>query len=326
MLESVGLGRRAHDVYRALLLKPDSGLDEIAREAGLSPEETRDALDRLTDLSLLHSVEGSAHFIPANPEVGIYPLLERRTAELDEQRASLSRDRAAVASLAAEYAALGAQRGGDGIERLVGVEAVRVRLTELSRQATAEVRSFMPGGALSAAALEACRPLDEQHLSRGVRMRTLYLDSVRNDCATVEYAGWLASRGGEIRTAPSLPMRMIICDRSAAVVPVNVDESRQGAFVVRYQSMVLALGELFERVWNRADPLNTPSVPVSDGPSDRDLALLAMLEDGLTDEGISRKMGVSIRTVRRTMADLMKRLNAQSRFQVGAEAVRRGWI
>ncbi|MFF6867959.1 LuxR C-terminal-related transcriptional regulator [Streptomyces sp. NPDC003444] len=50
-----------------------------------------------------------------------------------------------------------------------------------------------------------------------------------------------------------------------------------------------------------------------------------MLEDGLTDEGISRKTGVSIRTVRRTMADLMKRLNAQSGFQVGAEAVRRGW-
>jgi len=51
-----------------------------------------------------------------------------------------------------------------------------------------------------------------------------------------------------------------------------------------------------------------------------------MLENGFTDEGISRKMDVSIRTVRRTMADLMKRLNAQSRFQAGAEAVRRGWI
>ncbi|WP_234373185.1 LuxR C-terminal-related transcriptional regulator [Streptomyces sp. H-KF8] len=51
-----------------------------------------------------------------------------------------------------------------------------------------------------------------------------------------------------------------------------------------------------------------------------------MLGDGLTDEGISRKMGVSIRTVRRTMADLMRRLNAQSRFQAGTEAVRRGWI
>ncbi|MFD6889355.1 LuxR C-terminal-related transcriptional regulator [Streptomyces sp. NPDC059957] len=326
MLESVGLSRQAHDVYRALLLKPDSDLDGIAREVGLLVEETRSALDQLTDLSLLHSVEGSSHFIPANPQVGIYPLLERRGAELDEQRASLSRDRAAVAALAAEYATLGPQHDGDGIERLVGVEAVRIRLTELSQQATTEVRSFMPGGALSAAALEACRPLDAQNLSRGVRMRSLYLDSVRNDCATVEYADWLGSRGGETRTVPSLPMRMILCDRSAAVIPVNVDESGQGAFVIRYQSIVAALGELFEHVWSRADPLAAPSVPSLDGPSDRDLALLTMLEDGLTDEGISRKMGVSIRTLRRTMADLMKRLNAQSRFQAGAEAVRRGWI
>ncbi|MFC1231492.1 MULTISPECIES: helix-turn-helix domain-containing protein [Streptomyces] len=326
MLESVGLSRQAHDVYRALLLKPDSDLADIAREVGLPVEETRGALDLLTDLSLLHSVESNSHFIPADPEVGIYPLLERRSAELDEQRASLSQGRAAVAALAAEYATLGPRHGGDGIDRLVGVEAVRVRLAELSRQATAEVRSFMPGGALSAAALEACRPLDEQNLARGVRMRTVHLDSVRNDCATVEYADWLASHGGETRTVPSLPMRMILCDRSVAVVPVDVDESHQGAFVIRYQSIICALGELFEYVWNRADSLGAPSAPSSDGPSDRDLALLAMLGDGLTDEGISRKMGVSIRTVRRTMADLMRRLNAQSRFQAGTEAVRRGWV
>lgn len=51
-----------------------------------------------------------------------------------------------------------------------------------------------------------------------------------------------------------------------------------------------------------------------------------MLEDGLTDEGIARKLGVSIRTVRRLMADLLKRLNAQGRFQAGAEAVRQGWL
>lgn len=51
-----------------------------------------------------------------------------------------------------------------------------------------------------------------------------------------------------------------------------------------------------------------------------------MLEDGHTDEVIARKLGVSIRTVRRLMADLLKTLNAESRFQAGVQATRRGWI
>jgi DNA-binding NarL/FixJ family response regulator len=35
---------------------------------------------------------------------------------------------------------------------------------------------------------------------------------------------------------------------------------------------------------------------------------------------------MSVRTVRRRVADLMDDLGADSRFQAGVEAVRRGWI
>ncbi|WP_324605222.1 helix-turn-helix transcriptional regulator [Streptomyces sp. NRRL WC-3549] len=77
-------------------------------------------------------------------------------------------------------------------------------------------------------------------------------------------------------------------------------------------------------VWERATPLGDAPSPTHEGPSERDLALLKMLQDGFTDEGIARKPGVSIRTVRQLMADLLKRLSAQSRAQAGAEAVRLG--
>ncbi|MFF7949030.1 LuxR C-terminal-related transcriptional regulator [Streptomyces griseorubiginosus] len=260
--------------------------------------------------------------------MGLGPLLDQVRAELDERQAMLSRAQATVAALASEYTSVHVQAGAEGVERLNGVENVRARLTELSQQATAEVRAFMPGGALSSAALEACRPLDEHNLARGVRMQTVYVDSVRNDAATVNYATWFAGGGGQTRTVPSLPMRLILCDRSVAVIPVNEDASREGAFFIRLKSVVAALDELFDLVWERATPLG--EVPSSDGdgsgPSERDLALLKMLEDGLTDEGVGRKLGVSIRTVRRLMADLLKRLNAQSRFQAGVEAARRGWL
>jgi DNA-binding CsgD family transcriptional regulator len=326
LLETIGIDRSTHDVYRALLLHPSWTLEDVARETGLSPAEVRTALDLLTQLSLLH--EAADHqFVPVSPEVILSPLLERKEAELDEQRAQLSKERAALAALSSEYAALAAQRGDGGVERLEGVGAVRVRLMELAHQASVEVRTFVPGGALSAAALEAGRPLDEQHLARGVRMRTVYLDSVRNDPPTVEYATWLASLGGETRTVPALPMRMILCDHSVALIPIDVDDSRQGALLIRYPGIVRALEELFDMVWESAVPLGTaPQTPPEDAPTDREAALLKMLAAGLTDEGIARKMGVSLRTIRRNTADLQKRLGVQSRFQAGAEAVRRGWL
>ncbi|MFI2432223.1 LuxR C-terminal-related transcriptional regulator [Streptomyces sp. NPDC018693] len=326
MLDSIGIDDSTHDVYRALLLHPSWTLEDIARETGLTPAEARAALDRLTQLSLLH--EATDHqFVPVSPDVVFSPLLLRKEAELDEQRARLSKERAALAELASEYTAITAHRAGSGVERLEGVDAVRVRLMELAHGARSDVRTFAPGGALSAAALEAGRPLDEQNLARGVRMRTVYLDSVRNDSATVEYATWLASIGGETRTVPTLPMRMILCDRSAAVIPIDPDDSRQGALLIRYPSMVRALEELFDLVWENAATLGeAPQDPSADAPTDREAALLKMLAAGMTDEGIARKMGVSLRTVRRNTADLQKRLGVQSRFQAGAEAVRRGWL
>ena len=48
---------------------------------------------------------------------------------------------------------------------------------------------------------------------------------------------------------------------------------------------------------------------------------------GAKDEQIARSLGVSLRTVRRRMADLFEELGVESRFQAGVEAVRdAGWL
>lgn len=328
MFETLGLSGANYEVYVALLKEPDLRPQDIAVRLGIASADLSAALARLAELDLIRTApDDSGRIVLLNPDVTLAPVLQRLEAELDEQRARLSRDRAALLEFSAGYAARNWSRSDDGIECLTGVDAVRMRLTELSQQAKSEVKSFMPGGALSAAALASSRPLDEQSIRRGVRMYTVYLDSVRNDIATTEYAEWFNSIGGETRTAPSLPMRMIICDRSTAVIPVNAEVSREGAFVIHYKSMVRALEELFDVVWEQAIPLGVAPPPQSDEkPSPRELTLLKMLDQGMTDERMARKMGVSLRTVRRNMADLMQRLNAQSRFQAGVEATRRGWM
>jgi hypothetical protein len=64
--------------------------------------------------------------------------------------------------------------------------------------------------------MAASRPLNEGLLGRGVRMRTVCLDSVRTNRPTVEHANWLARMGGQVRTVPSLPTRMILMDRRSS--------------------------------------------------------------------------------------------------------------
>ncbi|NEA66995.1 helix-turn-helix domain-containing protein [Streptomyces sp. SID12488] len=326
MLESIGLGERDRDVYRALLLHPNWNILDIQRNLDLSKDDVSVALDCLTELALLRCNSGSQPFITTSPELSLLPKLQGIEAdELDERRAGLSREQAALATLTSEYTSLRVQSGAEGLERVEGVEAVRIRLQELSEQATSEVRAFMPGRALSEAALEVSRPLHRQNLARGVRVQMLCLDTVQQ-VPMMEYTAWLASEGGQMRTVPSLPTRLIIYDRATAVIPVYSDASREEAFVIRVGSIVTAFNALFDLAWERATPLGGTPTPHSDGPSERDLALLRNLAEGLTDEVIGRRLGVSIRTVRRLMADLLKRLNAQSRFQAGAEAVRLGWI
>ena len=47
---------------------------------------------------------------------------------------------------------------------------------------------------------------------------------------------------------------------------------------------------------------------------------------GAKDEAIARELGIGVRTLRRRMSHLMGLLDAETRFQAGMQAVRRGWV
>ena len=64
----------------------------------------------------------------------------------------------------------------------------------------------------------------------------------------------------------------------------------------------------------------------SAGLCPRERKLLSLLVSGSTDTVAAAAIGVSVRTVRRMVRDLMNRLGARSRFQAGAKAAERGWL
>ncbi|MFE9401819.1 LuxR C-terminal-related transcriptional regulator [Streptomyces sp. NPDC006530] len=328
MLKALGLDPSTEAIYRGMLADPLGGVAELGHRLGLTETEVREGLDRLVDLELLRPArEVLGALRPVRPEVGLETLLRRQEEELARRQEELARGKAAAAQLASDFAELLPNTEVDGAERLVGLDAIQSRLETLANGIARECLAILPGGAQSMDSREASRPLDERALLRGVEMRTIYQDSVRNDPATLAYARWLTELGGQVRTGPLLPQRLLVFDRTTALIPIDPLNSRLGALCTSSPGIVAPLVTLFEQTWETAVPLGADRSR-ADGealtPGEREL--LKLLASGMTDETAGKQLGVSLRTVRRQMSALMERLHASSRFEAGLRAAQRGWL
>lgn len=328
MLEAIGLDHLTETLYRAMLERPHDGVAELSVQLKRPVEDIRRGLDQLSSLALIRAPAGGepSGFRTVSPETAMEYLLARQQADLAAQQMRVEESRVAAARLIAEYSSLRPGAGDGESEYLVGVEAIRDRLAALGRQVGTEVMTLAPGGAHSAEDLRASRGPNAELLDRGVRIRTVYLHSVRNDQPTLDHVTWLAEHGGRVRTATSLPIRMIVLDRRQAVLPLDTDDARSGAVVVRRAGILTALCALFENIWASATPLGDERPPEARGVDDQAAEVLRLLATGLTDEAVAKRLGVSARTARRITADLMRRLDARSRFEAGVHAVQDGWL
>lgn len=73
------------------------------------------------------------------------------------------------------------------------------------------------------------------------------------------------------------------------------------------------------------DPGAKPA-SVGAAPTEEERAIVCLLAEGLTDEVIAQRLGISKRTYGRRLKDVMRKLGARSRFEAGARAVRTGWL
>ncbi|MEU4113438.1 helix-turn-helix transcriptional regulator [Kitasatospora sp. NPDC028055] len=329
MLEMLGLDRTVEAVYRGMLTDPEVGVAELCAQLALPESTVREALDELADLTIARD----SPFHPTGlrvvePPVALELMLLRQEEELARRHHELATQKTAMVRAVAECAQL---RPGvavvGGSERLVGMEAIQAKLRVLAKELQGECLAVMPGGGRSQESLDASRPLDAEALGRGVALMTLYQDSVRNDPATLAYAQWMTDAGGQVRTAPVLPPRMLVFDRQVAVLPIDPTDTRRGALCTREEGIVAALLALFQQAWDTAVPLGADRQRETDtGLNPTEKELLKLLATGLTDEAAGKRLGVSLRTVRRQMAALMERLDATSRFEAGLKAAQRGWL
>lgn len=324
MLETLGLTARAGSVYQAMLDHPGHSAPQLAIECGMTPRQIHDSLEELAQLMLVRaSSEHQGRMRAVTPEIGLADMLARQEADLAARQAQLAASRAAVTRLVAERAETRAAHG----ERLMGMDAIQARLELLMRQATTECLGVHPGATHLPQDLAAGREGNAEAITRGVTVKSLYQDATRNDPHTTAYAQWLVSLGSEVRTAPLLPQRLVIIDRTQALVPIDPTDTRKGALHITEPGILTALNELFEQAWATATPLGaTHTNDPATGLTDTERQLLRLLANGHTDDTTGQRLGISSRTVNRHMASIMERLGATSRFEAGIKAAQKGWL
>lgn len=357
MLRVLGLDAGTESVYRLMLEHPSWGIDRLAEALGASRAAVASALDRLADLALLRSsvagtadaadpgsaagpvgVAGAAgasersagagtlRLVP--PQAGLSALLARREEELRRTQLEVDAGRAAVADLLSDYAALGRESATGAVERFAGADAVRRRLEEFALDSATDLCVLAPTGTGESTPWDLDVALYEEPLSRGLRVRVLHLDSTSGSPERRRAMNRLALAGAEIRTVPSLPMHMRIAQGECAVLPTPAHESGQGAAVIREPGALAGLGALFSYLWDEGTPLaqEAGDSEVGTGYSAQERALLRFLADGLTDEAVARKLGISLRSERRMISSLSERFGTHSRFQLGLRAAQRGLL
>lgn len=317
-LQHLGLDAEAELIYRTILVHPMATVEEIRQEAGLGAKETLDVLDRLAKLALVNWNGQAPTAQLVEPTTALYALLARQESEVAERQLRLSASRQAIDQLLAARAS--DEVTAAGMERLVGLQAVRHKLQELAEGCQDHVWSLNPGGPQSAANLQRSRPLNQATLARGVTMRAIYQEAVHNDDATTAHLRWLEEQGAQVRLAGVLPLRMIIVDGERALVPIDESDSSRGALVLTGTSLLAGLRELFVCTWRDARPFGPRARRLPGDFSMQEREALRLWAQGMTDRAVARALGVSDRTIRRTSETICSRLGARSRFEAGARA------
>jgi DNA-binding CsgD family transcriptional regulator len=341
----LGLTDTQEQMYRLCLREPGICLEGLTDRLKLSPNAARRELRRLRELGLLRSggtppsSAGDAHahtckagedggLAAADPDVAVARLLDLRLQDLHEKFQRVTQLQPLVASLRAE-------RGEHHPPGVVGVEQVTAppkisdRIDDLAFFAREEVSLVEPATAMRDEEIEQTRPRLLRCLRRGLSVRTVLVRKVLEHPPTVAYLQELESHGARVRLVGHTAARIQMYDRRTAVVPVDPEDSTQGALFAQESGLVSNILALFESIWAESDDLAVllgEGRSEEDAPSELERQVLRAMCSGSKDEAGARDLGVSVRTYRRYIADLMQLLGAGNRPQAALLARERGWI
>ncbi|QMU79803.1 hypothetical protein GXW83_32995 [Streptacidiphilus sp. PB12-B1b] len=304
-------------------------MDTAADITGLSNDELARYRDELLRCRLLQpSAKDEQTLLPVNPEIAAARLAEPLEETIRSYREAVDSTRETLLKLMPAY--LGRTMYGPvngGVETVSDPAEVQHLVNQASEKCCKEMLSVQPGGFRDPVALEASLPKELEALERGVRFRVLYQHPTRAQLSLRSHVAAIVKAGAQVRTADQLAERMFIFDREVAFIPKRSStDQAPGAVVVREPVLIAFLCALFDQFWVSAVPFITDGPGYQNVSDDLRLAILGLLSQGLKDEVVARRLGMSVRTCRRHIASLMQELGAESRFEAGVKAAQLGLL
>lgn len=307
---------------------PYAPLDEAARELYLAvlrgvgrveaselTEQELAPLRRLVEIGLLVAQPGGPGYIAVSPRAVTRRIGAEMRAEAVRLLTGSEQMIGGFGDLIQAYEQLAAPPvGRSAAEHVHGLADIQKRVFQLASECRNELVTVHPGPR-EPELLEASLRHDVPLLLRGCRMRTIYQPSALSAPATVCYAAEVTKHGGAVRVLDEPFQRTFIIDRRVAVIP---GEDPEEAVFLDDPAVVAHLVRVFERDWERAQAPRWGSVrsidPAAEATGGR---VGALMSQGLTQQGVARRLGLSERTVAGHLARLRNRYGARTLFQLG---------
>ena len=177
---------------------------------------------------------------------------------------------------------------------------------------------------------------------RLVTVDTVIDSSLVADFDADDFASLQPTPNVRVTLATGVPFTAAVNDDGMAVIE-TVSGGGAAGLVVHDAGLVAAVSSTIDLMLRLAAPLaatypraSTQSMArqrtdgvqaaTTDALSDQERLILTLLAAGVPDATVARRVGVSQRTFDRRVRSVMDRLNAQTRFQAGVLAARRGWL
>ncbi len=204
-----------------------------------------------------------------------------------------------------------------------------VDLTGRSRR---EILTMQPERTLTPEAILAARRAGLACLRRGVTVKVLAQRRALADEAASALFAELIRHGAQVRLLDGEFQRVLIADRETALVQAegdtasgaSPDDTAPGRALVEQGPLAGVLLSFFDLCWSKAVDASTLLDPVLlDGTHLKVLQAMARADK---DEVGARELGISVRTYRGRVAELLKHLQAATRFQAALRAKELGLI
>lgn len=288
--------------------------------------DDKPALDELVDWGfVVFDDEHPDDPVPLDPQEAGRRRLEADLRQAADRVARMQAMPALVDELRVDFERNCWRSGGS--EFLAERHLVNARLDDVIGQARQELLTAQPGGPRTPEELARSVDRDSAGLARGVRMRTLYRDTVRDHPITAEAARVMSAKGRAYRTLVGPFHRLIVIDRREAFISDYMGAPDHSAWHVTDRALVAFVVQVFEETWLRAQVWHgelragrtTETSSAADGSGAVGVrtnavqrAILRDMAAGMQQRITASRIGISLRTLTDEIAVLKEMWGAST--------------